>query len=264
MNHALSDGSTPTLSPKRSLESDDMPDITAMLSAKRSRLQQDEYHGDKTVHEIQLPESPPKQFTWVMESGRAENVAESGRNFPMMNSAALPLHFQHLLAASSLLWNPYDTRNAVFDHPVYSSRSYDSRGGYDRVPFGNPAFLQFPMLNYSGKKCSNCSATSTPSWRRCPAGKNLLCNACGLYQKLHNKPRPFRVADDGSIRVQRSIPKDREEREGETLGKICANCGTSDTPLWRKVDNILCCNACALFYKTHRVHRKPNSASPRD
>lgn len=70
-----------------------------------------------------------------------------------------------------------------------------------------------PGVGYGGKRCANCGATSTPSWRRCPAGKDLLCNACGLYQKLHNKSRPFRVAEDGSIKVQRSssaICKDRK------------------------------------------------------
>ncbi|KAI8381325.1 uncharacterized protein BYT42DRAFT_566119 [Radiomyces spectabilis] len=30
------------------------------------------------------------------------------------------------------------------------------------------------------KKCSNCGATKTPSWRRGVAGGKLLCNACGL------------------------------------------------------------------------------------
>ncbi|KAF9930306.1 hypothetical protein FBU30_000652 [Linnemannia zychae] len=30
------------------------------------------------------------------------------------------------------------------------------------------------------KFCNNCKITVTPSWRRCPQGRLLLCNACGL------------------------------------------------------------------------------------
>lgn len=57
------------------------------------------------------------------------------------------------------------------------------------------------------KRCSNCGATSTPSWRRCPEGKALLCNACGLYQKLHKRPRPVTIDEDGNVRVARERPQ---------------------------------------------------------
>ncbi|KAJ2744541.1 GATA type transcriptional activator of nitrogen-regulated proteins [Coemansia sp. BCRC 34301] len=38
-------------------------------------------------------------------------------------------------------------------------------------------------------RCFNCSAEHTPLWRRDPQD-NIICNACGLYFKLHAKPRP--------------------------------------------------------------------------
>ncbi|KAJ2004399.1 Sodium- and chloride-dependent GABA transporter 1, partial [Coemansia thaxteri] len=38
--------------------------------------------------------------------------------------------------------------------------------------------------------CSNCSTTTTPLWRRDPDGKPL-CNACGLFFKLHGVTRPL-------------------------------------------------------------------------
>ncbi|KAF9437227.1 putative electron transfer flavoprotein subunit [Entomortierella beljakovae] len=37
--------------------------------------------------------------------------------------------------------------------------------------------------------CANCRTTTTPLWRRDSAG-NTICNACGLYFKLHNVHRP--------------------------------------------------------------------------
>ncbi|PIA13565.1 GATA-domain-containing protein, partial [Coemansia reversa NRRL 1564] len=38
--------------------------------------------------------------------------------------------------------------------------------------------------------CTNCSTTTTPLWRRDPEGRPL-CNACGLFYKLHGVTRPL-------------------------------------------------------------------------
>ncbi|KAJ3260955.1 hypothetical protein HK103_006910 [Boothiomyces macroporosus] len=38
-------------------------------------------------------------------------------------------------------------------------------------------------------KCYNCNTTDTPLWRRDLEG-NSICNACGLYYKLHGSHRP--------------------------------------------------------------------------
>jgi len=38
--------------------------------------------------------------------------------------------------------------------------------------------------------CENCQVTNTSLWRRSTQG-TPLCNACGLFAKLHNKPRPL-------------------------------------------------------------------------
>ena len=107
------------------------------------------------------------------------------------------------------------------------------------------------------KVCSNCGCTSTPSWRRCPNGKQLLCNACGLYQKLHNKPRPFCILDDGSVKVQRTPG---------TESNVCSNCQTTDTPLWRRGSmGEALCNACGLYFKQHRsnmMHLTQDDSSP--
>ncbi|KAI9486926.1 MAG: hypothetical protein EXX96DRAFT_604972 [Benjaminiella poitrasii] len=44
-------------------------------------------------------------------------------------------------------------------------------------------------------QCSNCETTATPLWRRDPQGKPL-CNACGLFLKLHGSVRPLSLKTD--------------------------------------------------------------------
>jgi hypothetical protein len=49
--------------------------------------------------------------------------------------------------------------------------------------------------------CFNCKTDRTPLWRKSEQGK-ILCNACGLYEKLHKKPRPIKNATLSMIESQ--------------------------------------------------------------
>ena len=43
--------------------------------------------------------------------------------------------------------------------------------------------------------CQNCGTSTTPLWRRNEMG-SVLCNACGLFLKLHGRPRPISLKTD--------------------------------------------------------------------
>ncbi|KAI8814832.1 hypothetical protein BJ742DRAFT_668071, partial [Cladochytrium replicatum] len=43
--------------------------------------------------------------------------------------------------------------------------------------------------------CSNCGTTNTPLWRRNVSGEPL-CNACGLFYKLHGVMRPVSMKNE--------------------------------------------------------------------
>lgn len=43
--------------------------------------------------------------------------------------------------------------------------------------------------------CHNCQTTTTPLWRKNDNGQNV-CNACGLYHKLHGEARPVSMKSD--------------------------------------------------------------------
>ncbi|KAL5282307.1 GATA3 family protein [Megaselia abdita] len=47
-----------------------------------------------------------------------------------------------------------------------------------------------------GTFCANCKTSTTTLWRRNTSGESV-CNACGLYYKLHNVERPLTMKKDG-------------------------------------------------------------------
>ncbi|KAF9421779.1 hypothetical protein BGZ94_008758, partial [Podila epigama] len=65
-----------------------------------------------------------------------------------------------------------------------TSLSHQSLGAVQNrnVPPTRPALSkqEIQSMDPDPKFCNNCRTTSTPSWRRCPQGRILLCNACGL------------------------------------------------------------------------------------
>jgi hypothetical protein len=65
---------------------------------------------------------------------------------------------------------------------------------------GCPAYNQH-QVNRQALICANCGTNTTPLWRRDEAG-NTICNACGLYFKLHNVHRP--------VTMKRSVIKRRK------------------------------------------------------
>ncbi|KAJ3210218.1 hypothetical protein HDU67_005564 [Dinochytrium kinnereticum] len=82
--------------------------------------------------------------------------------------------------------------------------------------------------------CANCEVTSTPLWRR-GLNDDILCNACGLYLKLHHVNRPKTLRPNTSKKDTEGMPSVE-----------CFNCMTKNTPLWRRDDEgHPLCNACA-------------------
>ncbi|XP_006901128.1 PREDICTED: transcription factor GATA-6 [Elephantulus edwardii] len=62
-----------------------------------------------------------------------------------------------------------------------------------------------PASRRLGLSCANCHTTTTTLWRRNAEGEPV-CNACGLYMKLHGVPRPLAMKKEG-IQTRKRKPK---------------------------------------------------------
>ncbi|KAL6310459.1 hypothetical protein BKA93DRAFT_820881 [Sparassis latifolia] len=72
--------------------------------------------------------------------------------------------------------------------------------------------------------CTNCQTTNTPLWRRDPEGQPL-CNACGLFYKLHGVVRPLSLKTDVIKKRNRAsgTPHSASRKANSNLPKIASS-----------------------------------------
>ncbi|KAJ1889154.1 hypothetical protein LPJ81_006187 [Coemansia sp. IMI 209127] len=139
---------------------------------------------------------------------RASSPGNSSRNHPYMpqtpaSSSGAPLGSSPFGLIPS---DPTALRrsNSIATLTPYVSNHQVSRSSSRSQKAPSSMFI-IPAINQDGtcKRCANCYTAETPSWRRHPDTQELLCNACGLYLRLHRKARPITVDESGNIQVVR-------------------------------------------------------------
>ncbi|CAN2389208.1 Transcription factor [Pristimantis euphronides] len=71
----------------------------------------------------------------------------------------------------------------------------------------------------AGTQCSNCHTSTTTLWRRNTNG-DPVCNACGLYYKLHNVNRPLTMKKDGIQTRNRKVSSKSKKKQQQPRGSF--------------------------------------------
>lgn len=90
-----------------------------------------------------------------------------------------------------------------------------SPSGFPSGPNGAGAGVG-PVTPGANVECTNCHTKTTPLWRRNPQGEPL-CNACGLFLKLHGTVRPLSLKTDVIKKRQRG--QNTLGKKGSVLGQ---------------------------------------------
>ncbi|XP_026725121.1 uncharacterized protein LOC113492040 [Trichoplusia ni] len=137
-------------------------------------------------------------------SSRGSNVAGTARRKQSFPARAQPVATEP--PASNPQW----------PQPVSENQEPSESSG----TAGGGAARSGPRVELS---CSNCGTHTTTIWRRDARGE-MVCNACGLYFKLHGVPRPTAMRRD-TIHTRRRRPrhdgkhtKSKSRRSGGSVG----------------------------------------------
>ncbi|KAM5454827.1 GATA type transcriptional activator of nitrogen-regulated protein [Microsporum audouinii] len=99
--------------------------------------------------------------------------------------------------------------------PVRQTRPSPSTQMSEEQAQSGPDAMDSATQDASGmpKACQNCGTTLTPLWRRDDQG-NTICNACGLYYRLHGSHRPVAMKKTVIKRRKRVVPALRDRSPG--------------------------------------------------
>ncbi|EED44509.1 GATA Zn-finger-containing transcription factor [Enterocytozoon bieneusi H348] len=156
-------------------------------------------------------EKNPNNRNYDFYIGKQNNVSYmNGSNSNIIKNYKTPNH----------MYNSSSQIPRFFHKPYKVENNFNFPNDFNNI---NKMIKKQKQLKRKSKQriCSNCETTTTPSWRRGGNEKLLLCNACGLYLKLHGRNRPYSINQEGKTKAIKVLNNKAICIVCNTMGNLC-------------------------------------------
>ncbi|XP_077956669.1 transcription factor GATA-3 isoform X9 [Gasterosteus aculeatus] len=184
--------------------------------------------GHSSPHLFTFPPTPPKDVS--PDPGISNPGTSSGRQedkecikYQVTLAESMKLESAHSRSVASIGAGS----SSAHHHPIATYPSYVPEYGPGLFPPSSLIGRSRPIscrkltrqvqsaARRAGTSCANCQTTTTTLWRR-NANGDPVCNACGLYYKLHNINRPLTMKKEGiQTRNRKMSSKSKKSKKSQ-------------------------------------------------
>ncbi|XP_059535799.1 erythroid transcription factor-like [Myotis daubentonii] len=121
-----------------------------------------------------------------------------------------------LTSPDCIIGNEYEAREYKYCRAKATLQRSLCKANIQTMTRENKPQRRLKVSKWAGAECTNCQTTITAVWRL-NAGRNPVCNACGLYYKRHHVNRPLPIRTEVS-KPRKPKASQKEKKPVSSLG----------------------------------------------